>query len=85
MRKTVIGTVFMFNGLFVCLTIIVLAIMQLPHVDRWRGQKLWYTIFGATDIDNSQSLFLGIPFGIGSILFFCGLLVLSIEYFNTRK
>jgi len=85
MKRTVIGTVFMFIGLFICLTIIVLAIIQLPHIDTWRGQKLWFTIFGATDLGNSQSLFLGIPFVAGVILFLCGLLMLSIEYFNSRK
>lgn len=82
MKKSIIGSVLLFNGTMICLTIIILAALYSSSINTWRGTKFWFAIFGASDISNAQSLFLGIPFVIGLILFFFGLLVLIIEYFN---
>ncbi|MEK4509735.1 hypothetical protein EJP82_27690 [Paenibacillus anaericanus] len=82
MKKTIIGITFIAIGTAICLRIITLASELFPTVDVWRGTKLWFAIFGAMDLSNEQSLFLGAPFVLGVILFFLGLLILIVEYFN---
>jgi hypothetical protein len=85
MKKSIIGGLLMFNGTIICLTIIILASCYIPSINTWRGTKLWFVIFGASDLKNAESLFLGVPFVIGVTLFFLGLLVLIIEYFGNNK
>ncbi|WP_374017452.1 hypothetical protein ABU162_25390 [Paenibacillus thiaminolyticus] len=85
MKKLLIGSVILFNGTMICLTLIILAALYSSSIDTWRGTKFWFAIFGATDISNAQSLFLGVPFVIGLMLFFFGLLVLIIEYFKKNN
>ncbi|GIO35460.1 hypothetical protein J41TS12_03210 [Paenibacillus antibioticophila] len=82
MKRTAIGITFLTIGTFICLSIINLAYKLLPIMSVWRGHKLWFAIFGANDISNADSLFLGIPFTIGSILFILGVVILSCELFN---
>lgn len=86
MKRTVIGSVFMVSGIFVTLSLIVIATFYVPEITQWRGSKLWFAIFGANDMGNAvQSLSVGIPFIIGIILFVMGLLILLIEYFKKDR
>ncbi|MBS4200127.1 hypothetical protein KHA93_10835 [Bacillus sp. FJAT-49732] len=85
MKRSIIGGFLMFNGTLICLTIIILAVNYFPKVSEYRGTELWFIIFGATDIDNAQSLYLGIPFSAGIISFFLGFIVLIFEYFSKDK
>lgn len=86
MKRTVIGSVFMVSGIFITLSLIVIATFYVPEITQWRGSKLWFAIFGANDMGNAvQSLSVGIPFIIGLILFAIGLLILSIEYLKKDR
>ena len=82
MKRTVIGGFIMFGGLFITLTIIVVATLYLPNMSSWSGSQLWYAIFGGKQFGNEvvQSLFLGFPFVIGVLLTFLGLVILVMEY-----
>ncbi|MEK3763366.1 hypothetical protein [Solibacillus sp. FSL K6-4121] len=82
MKRTVIGGFIMFGGLFITLTIIVVATLYIPNMRSWSGSQLWYAIFGDIQYGNEsvQSLFLGFPFVIGVLLAILGLVILVIEY-----
>ena len=83
MKRTVIGSVLFISGLLITLSLIIVATFYTPHITTWRGAKLWFAIFGASDMGpNIQSLSVGLPFCIGFILFVVGLLILFIEYFD---
>lgn len=73
MKRTVIGGFIMFGGLFITLTIIVVATLYIPNMSSWSGSQLWYAIFG-------ESLYLGFPFIIGVLLAILGLVILVMEY-----
>lgn len=82
MKKTIIGITFITIGTAICLSIIELASNLINTIDVWRGTKLWFAIFGARDLREEPSLFLGTPFILGGILFFLGLIMLIVEYLN---
>lgn len=84
MKKTVIGGIIMFSGLFTTLSLIIAAAIYVPTITSWSGSKLWYAIFGARQYGDEvvQSLFLGVPFIIGLILTAIGLTILVKEYFT---
>ena len=84
MKRTVIGGFLMFGGLFITLTIIVVAATYIPSITSWSGSKLWYAIFGGIQYGNEvvQSLFLGFPFVVGVLLSILGLAILVMEYFD---
>lgn len=84
MKKTIIGGILMFNGALISLAVLVAAALYVPSITEWSGTKLWYAIFGAKQYGNEvmQSLSLGFPFVVGTILFILGLIVLVIEYFK---
>ncbi|MFN7250487.1 MAG: hypothetical protein ACK4M9_06785 [Anaerobacillus sp.] len=82
MKKTIIGGLLMFHGTLICLTIITLASSVVPRISEWRGTKLWFVIFGAKDMNYTDSLFLGGPFIIGSVLFIFGFIVIILELYS---
>lgn len=82
MRKIIIGSVFFISGVITSLSIIISAAFYATNITEWRGSKLWFAIFGAYDMEASQSLNLGLPFTIGLVLFTMGLIILLKEYFN---
>lgn len=83
MKRTVIGSIFMTIGAIITLSLIIIAAHYVPVITEWRGSKIWFVIFGAKDLGSmAQSLFVGIPFTIGLILFAVGLIILIVEYFN---
>lgn len=83
MKKTVIGTVFMLSGLITVVSLIITAALYAPKLTEWRGPKLWFAIFGASDLN--QGLFIGVPFVIGLMIFIIGAVMLLVEYFNDKK
>lgn len=84
MKKVVIGGIFLFVGTLITLPILIAAALYIPNIYTWRGSKLWFAIFGSSEMGSSaDSLFLGIPFVVGMMLFAFGLVVLLIEYFKT--
>lgn len=85
MKRIVIGSVLMITGVIITLSLIITATFYVPNITQWRGSKLWFVIFGAKDLETSQSLFVGEPFTIGLILFIVGLIILAVEYFSTNK
>ncbi|MBP1756812.1 MAG: hypothetical protein H6Q59_3210 [Firmicutes bacterium] len=86
MKRTIIGSVLMFSGVLITLSLIITATFYIPHINTWRGSKLWFAIFGASDMGfGVQSLSVGLPFVIGLILFAVGLLILVIEYFDKNR
>jgi hypothetical protein len=82
MKKTIIGGLLMFHGTLICLTIITLASSVVPRISEWRGTKLWFVIFGAKDMNYTDSLFLGVPFLIGAVLFVFGLTVIILDLYS---
>lgn len=84
MKRTVIGCFIMLGGLFITLTIIVVAALYIPNMNSWSGSKLWYAIFGGKQYGNESvdSLFLGFPFVVGLLLSILGLVILVMEYFE---
>lgn len=82
MKRTIIGSVIMITGAIITLSLVIIAVPYASKITEWRGSKLWFTIFGAKDLANSQSLSMGLPFTIGIILFIIGLIILVMEYFN---
>ena len=85
MKKTIIGSVFMFLGVFIDISVIIVAYSYTPNITKWSGSsKLWYAIFGSKQYGNEvvQSLFLGPIFILGLLLGIIGLIMLLIEYFN---
>lgn len=83
MKKTIIGSVLMLSGVLIITGIIIAASLYVPSLTSWSGSKLWFAIFGAKQYGNEavQSLFLGVPFIVGLILFAAGLIILIKEYF----
>lgn len=84
MKKIIIGGILMFNGALISLAVMIAAALYVPNITAWSGTKLWYAIFGAKQYGNEvvQSLSLGFPFVVGTILFILGLIVVVIEYFK---
>ncbi|WP_152393336.1 hypothetical protein [Paenibacillus guangzhouensis] len=83
MKRTIIGATFLFMGSLISLAILIAAALYIPSITAWRGTKLWFAIYGANDMGNDvQSLFLGLPFTVGIVLFILGFIVLVFEYFN---
>ncbi|SEB92298.1 hypothetical protein [Paenibacillus sp. GP183] len=84
MKKTLIGSILMFTGALISSAIFITAALYVPNITNWQGSRLWYAIFGAKQYGNEvvQSLFLGVPFIVGIILFVLGLIVLVVEYFK---
>jgi hypothetical protein len=86
MKRTIIGSVLLISGLLITLSLIITATLYVPKITEWRGSKLWFAIFGASDLGSTvQSLTVGVPFMIGLLLFIVGLLILIIEYFNKNS
>lgn len=86
MKRTIIGSVLLISGLLITLSLIITATVYVPKITEWRGSKLWFAIFGASDLGSTaQSLTVGVPFMIGLLLFIVGLLILIIEYFNKNN
>jgi len=84
-KKTIIGSVFMFSGILITLSLIITAALYVPKITEWRGSRLWFAIFGASDLGSTtESLTLGVPFVIGLLLFGMGLLILLKEYFDVN-
>jgi hypothetical protein len=83
-KKIIIGGILMFNGALISLAVMIAAALYVPNITAWSGTKLWYAIFGAKQYGNEvvQSLSLGFPFVVGTILFILGLIVVVIEYFK---
>ncbi|MEK8130401.1 hypothetical protein WMW72_21060 [Paenibacillus filicis] len=84
MKKTIIGGILTCTGTFISLAILIAAALYVPSITAWRGSKLWFAIFGTDSLGDQvvQSLFLGLPFTVGIVLFVLGLVVLAIEYFK---
>lgn len=84
MKKILIGGILMCNGALISLAVLIAAALYVPNITAWSGTKLWYAIFGAKQYGNEvvQSLSLGFPFVVGTILFILGLIVVVIEYFK---
>jgi len=83
-KKILIGGILMCNGALISLAVLIAAALYVPNITAWSGTKLWYAIFGAKQYGNEvvQSLSLGFPFVVGTILFILGLIVVVIEYFK---
>ena len=84
MKRVIIGSTIMLSGIFTTMGIILAAVIYSPTISQWSGSRLWYAIFGAKQYGNEviQSLFLGTPFIIGTILILIGLIILTVEYFK---
>jgi hypothetical protein len=83
-KRTIIGGLLLINGTLICLAILILAALHVPSITTWRGSKLWFAIFGTSEpLGNNEevnSLFLGFPFIVGTVLFALGLIVLVVEF-----
>lgn len=84
MKRTIIGGIIMLSGVLTTLSIIIAAAIFAQSVTSWSGAKLWFAIFGARQYGNEvvESMFLGLPFGIGVLLTAIGLIILGKEYFT---
>lgn len=85
MKRIIIGAISAVLGTISMLTILICAFNRMTEIHQYRGNILWFTIYGASDLPNSNSLFAGIPFTIGAVLFLIGLIILTIEYVRADK
>ena len=85
MKRTIIGGIILLTGTMISLAILIAAASYTPSITTWQGSKFWFAIFGTNDFGNEvvvESLFLGLPFIMGIILFILGLIILGMEYFR---
>lgn len=73
MKKTIIGSVFMLSGILATMCVIISASMLFSTVRDWNNSRLLKVIYVNE---------LGLPFTIGIILSFIGIIMLSLEYSN---
>ena len=87
MKRTIIGCTIASCGVIIVSSIFIAAAIFAPSITSWSGSKLWFAIFGSRQFGNEvvQSLFLSIPFIIGSLMVAAGLLMSVVEYVKGDK
>jgi len=87
MKKVIVGATLALCGTLIDCVIIISASIYCSTLNSWVGSKLWYAVFGANHYGNETnlSLNLGVPFVLGTVLLLCGIVLLTIEYFNKKQ